>query len=345
MKIITRRLLNPYFVSVLAVISALIVILPQPSFAVPLQYLQPVMQQYIQSQTVNVNSIQTSASGTIFGTSSGVKPATGPAQNLAALLGLQSDVFLSSGGHFNISQPGISESLNFMTSGPAVNYSYNLPYSLSFNIPTEVTAGSRVYLNPTITWGDPLLQASQSLTYLTSQTLSADAPYDGLSPLGIALIQAADRLNVSASIPLGPFLGTYSDSFTLDSNSAWPLNDFGDGSASFFGVTNTFGGIGSIDTSGGIKTYVGDTDITVSAAPGTLTDAWYSGGDQLAFMGAIPAVGPFALGLSTVFDLEHTIDVDIQRQDRAYFQLSSLPYFDVPDNLTGSAYIPDVHMD
>jgi hypothetical protein len=196
MKIITRRdRSSPLFVLVLAVISALIGILPQHSFAVPSQFLQPEIQQYFETTNVNY-AINTGASGAISGTAYGSVAIPDAVRAIAEGFGFTIPaVLLSSGNNFNFSAPGITESLNLITSGPAVNYSYNVPYSLSFNMPTSVTAGQRVYLNPTVTWGNPLLQGSQSLEYMTSQSLSADAPGDGIASLKVSLNQSPTRLN------------------------------------------------------------------------------------------------------------------------------------------------------
>ena len=336
-----------YVVSIFPVVSGLItcLILPRPSFGIDLQLLQPEMQQYVQSQTGNSSLVQTSATGSIYGTSSANVPVPDGVRNLATSLGIAiPDVLLSN--TFSISLPGFTQDLSLIASGSAVNYTYNVPYSLSFNVPTQVTAGERVYLNPTVTWGNPSLQGNQSLSYMTSQSVSADIPNDFLTALRVSLVQSPNNLNVYTYPPTVPGVPAVQiPTVTLDSNSPGPLSQFGTGSATLAGVTNNFGGTGNISTSGGTATHLGGNNIMFNAQPGTLTNAWYSAGNQFVFMGAIPGVGPFAVGAAAAgFVLDHFVDVDIQRIDSAYFALTSLPYFDVPNNV-GGAFVPEVHLD
>lgn len=317
-----------YFLQISAVILTSVFALPQSASAINLQLIQLPMQQYFQQLQ---GGIPTSATGTISGTAA------------------SNSVNLSDGSYFDFSvtknfpfsgENGLKESLDFITDGGPVNYTYDVPYSLSFDFPTEVTPGERVYLNPTVTWGDPWLQVAQNLTFRTDHNLWLNAPYDGLSPIEITLQQFHDKLVVSGSVPVVPGLDPFSGSLTLDSGSIPPLNTFGDGEATFQGVTNKLGGVGSLSTLGGYIEAVGDNYITFGTAPSAFTDAWRTDGDQIAFLRAVPYVNYVAIPMDLLgFDLNHTFDIDIQRSDVTYLKLTSLPYIDIPDDVTpGTLY-------
>ncbi len=314
MKLLAKRYVTKYVLQISTIILSSFFVLTQSAFAIP-----------------------QSATGTISG------------------IAASNWDFLTDGGFFSLDftkdfpdgqagRRGVKEHLYFVA-GSAVNYSYNVPYSLSFDFPTEVTPGERVYLNPTVTWGLPGLQATGALSYMTEHYLWIDAPYDGWSYADITMRQYSDRLEVGGSIPYLPAADPASVSFTLDSSSPSPLDDFGDGEASFAGVTNKLGGVGSINSSGSDITAVGDNHITIGAT-GSFTDAWYTSGDQIAFLAKIPPILVVFLPLDLLgFDLNHIFDVDILRQDRTYLELTSLPYIDIPDNAPpGTPYIFDLNL-
>ena len=325
---------NILFFTISAVILSSVFTLPHSASAIGLQFMRPAMQQYFGQQQPGIPN---SATGIISGTAA------------------SNDVYLSDGSNFDLSltknfprsgENGVRESLDFITGGAPVNYTYDVPYSLSFDFPTEVTPGERVYLNPTVTWESPWLQATEDLTFMTDHSLWLNAPYDGLSPLDITLRQYADKLVVEGSVPVVPGLDPFSGSLTLDSGSIWPLNDFGDGEASFNGVTNKLGGVGSLSTFGNFKDAVGDNYITIGTNSGAFTDAWRTDGDQIAFLKAVPFVNYVATPMDLLgFDLNHTFDIDIWRQDLAYFELTSLPYIDIPAGATpGTPYNFDLNV-
>jgi alpha-tubulin suppressor-like RCC1 family protein len=257
---------------------------------------------------------------------------------------LSDNVYLSDGSDFDFSytrdfrwsgENGLKERFDFITEGGPIKYSYHIPYSITFDFPVEVYPGQRVYLNPNINWRSPSLQGSHDFNFRTEQYLWLNAPYDGLAPLEFFWSQYHDRLEFNGSFPLGPELGAVSMSFTLDSNSPWPLSDFGDGEASFKGVTQKLGGIGQLDTSGGITEVVGEDYIVVGTNPGVFRDAWYSSGDQISFCTSIPYVNIAAGILSGLgFTLNHYLDMYIWRQDKIKIELASLPFIDIPSNAT-----------
>lgn len=315
-----------------AVVAGLFV--PAAAVALPINSVPLEMQQYLQQQT-GAGGLPTSATGEIAGSAS-----------IAA-------ASLSDGDYFDLAvtkdfagsgENGLRETLDFNVSGGAVNYSFDVDYSLTFEFPSEVRPGDRVYLNPTVSWGDAWLQATQDLSFSTVNDVWINAPYDGLPALEVGLNQYPDRLDVSGSFPTGPLLPAVSVDFTLDAGSPYPLNAFGDGEASLLGVTNKLGGTGSIASAGGYTGVVGDQSLSFGTATGVFDDAWYTSGDQLTFMTGIPYAGVAALALNLAgFDLDHAFDIDIARSDSIFIELTSLPYVDIPlDVAPGSHYVFDV---
>ncbi|MBI3851396.1 MAG: hypothetical protein HY298_14135 [Verrucomicrobia bacterium] len=184
---------------------------------------------------------------------------------------------------------GVKFELDFLLDNNAT-YNFSIPFEITIEIPATVYRGQHVYFTPT--WfrylGGDTLQVGHSGSYSTDHRLWLNVPYDGLSALDLSLSQRPDGLAVVGKLPASPDVDLWLD--------VWPFNT---GDVSYGGVHNRLGGYVDFGTAGGRVESPGDGWRQVWTGETRVTDLWYSGGDQIAFLCAtpIPYASQVACGL------------------------------------------------
>ena len=237
---------------------------------------------------------------------------------------------------------GATINWDFNATGP-INYTYNIPFEVSFSMPTTVFPGQRIYLTPTFTWAsqgqNPGIATTQDYEYSHVTSAWMDAPFDGLDDLSIRFTQYATKANLDLEFPVLPFLPSVPLNVDL---TCYPFNT---GGGSWNGSYTKLGGTGTLPNSGAIAFNLQPTEIYVGAPASISPSAWRQGHELFELTASvllmIPTPATIAAGAALDFvraagdfELRTELDGSIARQDVIGMMISDLPYVDVPTSLT-----------
>lgn len=268
---------------------------------------------------------------------------------------------LSDGGWFDFNYTydpwwsgefGVQGGLDFTTYLSSTTYNYSLPYDVTVSLPDNVKEGTllpnstvapnKVYLESDINWslGSASISALDSaMTWTSTQTLSVNAPLDGLSwstttstfspdPMG-GLFDENGRAEISVSIETPLTTIGFSDL-------PYPINSTQ--TVEIYGVDVDFTSFGT----GSLSSVEGDNvaESTIDEGLGyatftnegaTIDNAFGIETDLLGLTGAIvsnfhAAAGSAILTIDQVLNVDLAVGMDIYRSDSLLFHLVEAPY-------------------
>ncbi len=234
---------------------------------------------------------------------------------------------------------GTSVSWTFSAQG-AIDYQYNLPFVFNFTFPIQVYPGQHIRLEPNFSWGNPAIVVTQNYEFYQTTSSWTDAPFDGLDDLSLSFTQYATKANLNGGVPAVPGFdampfGVDFDFFPFNQGGGeWPIGDHAS--------MTKLGGRGSLTCSGGnIWGFdpAGELEVWVE---GTSNAAWQQANEHFQIAATvlqyIPPTVPIGAALGVVRDLgklrlNESLNGRISRADFVNFQISEMPFTDVPSNL------------
>ncbi len=228
----------------------------------------------------------------------------------------------------------MSTSWDFGTTTETLAGNYNLGFSLGkITLPTTtVYAGEKLGLFSTgVEWTTGSFNNSQNFSYSTSSAFSADFPFDGLGTFAMQIAQSPTALTLSGSMPTVPGVGL-SGNFSATLGAGTP---FDDGYAEYENGYARLGGKGSVKTTGGSLTGMGNGEAYLLGSGAT--DAWATGADLISLLGQIllppptSVVGGALTAIGYIMDLNTNYGLKLMRQDYLNVKATSTPVLVVPE--------------
>jgi len=238
---------------------------------------------------------------------------------------------------------GVKTNLDFNTQTSAVNFNYNVPYSMRIDMPDSINANRTVSLTPTINWdlNNASIQGSEALKWGTAQTVEFNAPLDGMDWFTVNSTFTPDKLSwapsgydgqvvIGGQAPVVPGVSSSAASlpiFTIPPALPFPAPYAVDIGPIELDIT-TFGQ-GNLNSGGSIldtTSNPGNGYALLTNSGGSITSAWNATTDLITLAGTVvsefgasnpysEAIGNAILTASGVLGLDLSLNVNINRID------------------------------